>query len=531
MGRKSTEKRPSPIDLVHSGSDSVMEASQRNGDSNRNSPTKKRKNFVERRSSVAGTNSGGWSWKDMMCVGIVIVLVALVGALRLQEELFGTVEKMRLESDGDADYYEILGIPHSATLRDIKRAFRDKVKEVHPDHHPNCHDCEKRFISCTKAYDVLVDPEQRKVYDETRGSYEPIMSDYSVSLTSFNYQRLVAESASVWVIQVYDDLDSHSVHFASQWDAVAGSSELSSHIKFGRVNARRDRGLLSRLPIRAKLFPTVMLFTRDTMPSIFSIADTSSKALRKWIQSEIPHHVGETTSSNKYEAVITGTRTIEKALSVPLKAASVRFSRVFDFAYIKGDKPSIAIRDKASGNIVIPATSVTETTIIEILQQIQHRLVVPLTKYNLYDLCKPVEESVLCVSTSHMGPVLPQPIEDSEFVFQRIHVASSDPSQFAIDLTGSMIARIKVDNVENLMVDDLEFNPITEADFIHHFVPSSVWDTIMEYNALFAVAVVLAVTMLVFTQLGAVKITIAVLGLSLVIGAVNSIGNWKELIR
>lgn len=473
-----------------------------------------------------------------MCVVFVVATIALAGLLRLQEELFGTVEKMRLESDSDADFYEILGIPHSATARDIKKAFRDKVKDLHPDHHPECVDCQQRFISCTKAYDVLVDPEQRAIYDETRGSYEPIGSDYSISLTSFNYQRLVAESSSVWVIQVYDDLDSYSVHFASQWDSVAGSSEFAGHVKFGRVNVRRDRALLAMLPMRAKLFPTVMLFTRDTMPSIFSLADTSSKALRKWIQKEMPHHVGETSSSNRYEVVLTGTRPLDKALTaLELRSASVRFARIFDIRYETGNGWRASVVDKSTGETVIAHVATTEKAIGFSLEALLRRVVVPLTRHNLFDVCKSTVEqaniqSVLCVSATGDRSALAKPAIEAEFVFQQVVLSDSKNPYVVIDLQASMIAHLPhaEDSVEEIAVDDLKFGPMIEKDFINAHLPWTLADFVSHYKMSLGAILLGGGLLVVLSRLTPVQITLAVLGLSMVIGLCNSLVNWKQLL-
>ena len=61
-------------------------------------------------------------------------------------------------------YYEILGIPESAHITDIKRAYRRLAKE----HHPDVSDSERsheRFIMIEKAYSTLSDPIKRKHYD------------------------------------------------------------------------------------------------------------------------------------------------------------------------------------------------------------------------------------------------------------------------------------------------------------------------------------------------------------------------------
>ena len=64
------------------------------------------------------------------------------------------------------DYYEVLGIDKNATDEDIKRAYRKKAKECHPDLHPNDKEAEARFKEQNEANEVLSDPDKRARYDQ-----------------------------------------------------------------------------------------------------------------------------------------------------------------------------------------------------------------------------------------------------------------------------------------------------------------------------------------------------------------------------
>lgn len=64
------------------------------------------------------------------------------------------------------DYYEVLGIDKNATDEEIKRAYRKKAKECHPDLHPNDKEAEARFKELNEANEVLSDPDKRARYDQ-----------------------------------------------------------------------------------------------------------------------------------------------------------------------------------------------------------------------------------------------------------------------------------------------------------------------------------------------------------------------------
>ena len=64
------------------------------------------------------------------------------------------------------DYYEVLGIPKTATEAEIKKAFRTTAKKYHPDMHPGDKQCEEKFKEAQEAYAVLSDPDKRRQYDQ-----------------------------------------------------------------------------------------------------------------------------------------------------------------------------------------------------------------------------------------------------------------------------------------------------------------------------------------------------------------------------
>jgi curved DNA-binding protein len=64
------------------------------------------------------------------------------------------------------DYYATLGVPKSASDKDIKQAFRKLARKHHPDVNPGDKKAEGKFKDINEAYEVLGDPAKRKKYDE-----------------------------------------------------------------------------------------------------------------------------------------------------------------------------------------------------------------------------------------------------------------------------------------------------------------------------------------------------------------------------
>ncbi len=63
------------------------------------------------------------------------------------------------------DYYEVLGIGKNAEVDEIKKAYRKKAIEFHPDKNPDNPAAEDKFKEAAEAYDVLSTPEKRRQYD------------------------------------------------------------------------------------------------------------------------------------------------------------------------------------------------------------------------------------------------------------------------------------------------------------------------------------------------------------------------------
>ena len=70
------------------------------------------------------------------------------------------------------DYYKILGVEKTASIAEIKKAFRKLAVKYHPDKNPGNHTAEEKFKEINEANEVLGDPEKRKKYDELGDNWQ-----------------------------------------------------------------------------------------------------------------------------------------------------------------------------------------------------------------------------------------------------------------------------------------------------------------------------------------------------------------------
>lgn len=90
--------------------------------------------------------------------------------------------------DNRKNYYEILGIEKDASDEEIKLAYRRLAKKYHPDVNKTDPNAKEKFIEINEAYNTLIDPVQRRIYDQA--GYNPQNVDFSDFFGRYDFRSI-----------------------------------------------------------------------------------------------------------------------------------------------------------------------------------------------------------------------------------------------------------------------------------------------------------------------------------------------------
>lgn len=267
------------------------------------------------------------SLRHPSCLWALVVLVLVEGGKRRKKE--------------GADYYKTLEVEEDADAAAIKKAYRAKSLEFHPDkcstETMTAEMCQTKFIEASTAHEVLSDPEKRKTYDEhgeeglkeggaggqsgeqarqmfrqffgrepdgnvrivnrggqmmfmeegEPGPKEDIYGDTSITEISSDSWKVVNDRDEPWVVMFYKPNDDDSVEAKPEY--IKFGDTFKDFLQVAAVNCRQQRDVCSGASITT--FPALRWFSEDKAanPEVFEGAITA-KLLGKWASAMMPDH-------------------------------------------------------------------------------------------------------------------------------------------------------------------------------------------------------------------------------------------------
>lgn len=165
------------------------------------------------------------------------------------------------------DYYDLLGVARTATPEEIKKAYRKKALQYHPDRNPGDAEAEAKFKEAAEAYEVLSNPEKRQRYDR--------------------FGRAGVNGAGGGRPGGFQDISDIFSAFSDIFGDVGGASDV-----FGRRGARRRTG--SDLRVRLAL----------TLEEVAEGVEKKIK-VRKYVPCEVCDATGAEGGESGYETCST----------------------------------------------------------------------------------------------------------------------------------------------------------------------------------------------------------------------------------
>lgn len=119
------------------------------------------------------------------------------------------------------DYYKILGVERNASQEEIKKKYRKLAAKYHPDKNPDDPTAQKKFTDLGEAYEVLKDPEKRKLYDRAGADWKKYQQAGG-GADDFDWSRYGGQGGQYRVNVDFDDM------FAGRRSGGQGGSPFSS---------------------------------------------------------------------------------------------------------------------------------------------------------------------------------------------------------------------------------------------------------------------------------------------------------------
>lgn len=181
-------------------------------------------------------------------------------------------------------YYEKLNIQNSATTKEIRKAFKQVAKKLHPDKNKNDPKAEEKFREITDIYEILKDDETRKIYDrygeegikdhregkqagggrgqrrtwqfyQNEGLYDDDDEIHQFENNEFDF---VEKGDDIYFVNFYSTMCSHCHTLAPTWRILA--KQMLGTVNIAAVNCMDQRYLCQRMSLSG--YPSLILYSR-----------------------------------------------------------------------------------------------------------------------------------------------------------------------------------------------------------------------------------------------------------------------------
>ncbi len=153
-----------------------------------------------------------------------------------------------------ANHYKTLRVKKKATQQEIKDSYRDLSKEYHPDKQGGD---EKKFKELANAYEILSDPERRKLYDATGSTETEAETMRRTSGLVQEMFRLIVTQKGLVAMQKIDVLKEMKNNL------FLGMGELDKNIKVARDSRKEIGNVLRRVKHKNKMNPISVLLRHE----------------------------------------------------------------------------------------------------------------------------------------------------------------------------------------------------------------------------------------------------------------------------
>lgn len=219
--------------------------------------------------------------------------------------------------NGLGDPYKILGIPRSATVTEIRKAYKQLAKEWHPDKN-NDPSAEDKFVEVTQAYELLTDPERRKQYDNFGRVEEPrprpeyrrfdpmdelfagsgfhfhytdrdITLFHKLSITTRAYENMLTPKSSrtPYLILFYSDWCFACLHVEPVWRRVIEELEPIG-VGIATVHAENEPMLARRVGVHSL---PCLIFLIDGKTSVYKESLFSVQKVVEFVRNKLPYRL------------------------------------------------------------------------------------------------------------------------------------------------------------------------------------------------------------------------------------------------